>query len=687
MRARVEADDRCTGSKLSVCPSGWMTVLPLVFLASACDSTGKQVLDFVPEPDVVESTCAAVPPGGTCKDGHAYDCSEEGFCNAVECEDDGNPCTLEVIEPATQQCSRVVNEACREPIRNMIRIFRGAAAYYAMRDCSGTDKTCHVRTPKLGKPIPMVQDLSPAVGTCCAANGGPDKDGDGFCDPDHERFRSPVWRVLGFRLDGAHRYSYGFAESGSGAYGEEIFSIHAVADLDCDGKAAEWVLRGAFKADPSAAVPDYLVIAEPLEFEYLPEDGDGLRSVPAGWAAERFWEDSAWEAVEMEYNEESGWEYTWQFSAASAFSPRLEDSLFWTLDEPVRNLARVHDAAVRYYQFPKAEVGAPVCQLGDAALVEKYAKYLPEYQPLEDGPTPVEQNCCGSAGGKDMEGDNLCDHDPIQWFGGWSAIGFAILSQQAWWYWLEELAAGSIPGAGADSFGFKARARSAVDRCFFNEQEVVLLQTLSLVNGKCDVPNSGAGKRVLPDLEFFPFAEEEGSVVLPASSGWMNLMVGNAVWQGVGGHVEVMPNHDIDVVLYEPMSSLQAMANGISTYWSDHCSLPPLPGWTPAEDDCCNDYQSSELKPACQGGDKSWEHEFWTAIGFRMSFPHRYVYRVETKAMDDGGLFITLEATGHLGCQGGGLGGELRRFGVASTGQDGCAVTWIPGYAEWYLFN
>ncbi|MBM4352415.1 MAG: hypothetical protein FJ109_01245 [Deltaproteobacteria bacterium] len=569
----------------------------------------------------------------------------------------------------------------------MIRIFRGAAAYYAMWDCSGDDKKCHARPPKLGKPIPMVQDLAPSVGTCCTANGGPDKDGDGFCDPDHERFRSPVWRVLGFGLDGAHRYSYGFAESGSGAFGEEIFSIHAVADLDCDGKAGEWVLRGAFKADPSAAEPDYLVMAEPIEFEYLPEDGDGVRSVPAAWAAERFWERATWEIVGVEYRRGIPMDtYSYEFSAGGAFAPSLDDSLFSRLDEPIRNLARIHDAAVRYYQIPKAQVGAPACQLADPALVEKYAQYLPEYQALDEGPTPVEMNCCKSTFGKDMDGNSLCDQDSGQWLGGWSTIGFLLLSQQAWWYSLQELAAGSIAGAGSDAFGFKALATTRVGCSFSDKQEVTLIQTLSAANGRCDVPNSGADETALPDMEFFPMGKEVGSVVLPVRRGWMNLLVGNAGWQGVGGYKEVMPNHDPDVVLYEPMSSLQAIARGISTYWEEHCGLPPLPGWTPTEHTCCKGSLSSGLKPACLGDDKSWEHEFWTEIGFRMSFPHRYVYRVETTAMDDGGLLITIEASGSLSCHLDYLEGGFLRFGVASSGPDGCTVTWIPGYAEWGLF-
>jgi hypothetical protein len=674
--------DECPDVEVRGREQAWVAgraIAILALLSGACESSGKQASDFVPGPDVVDNTCKALPPESSCRDGRLFDCSEEGFCNAVDCEDDGNPCTLEVFDVGSGGCARVVNEACREPLHNMIRVFRGAAAYYATWDCSGTDKKCRARIPTLGKQISMVQDLCPPAGTCCAAGGGPDKDGDGFCDPDHERFRSAVWRLLGFRLDGAHRYSYGFSESGSGAWDEEIFSIHAVADLDCDGKPGEWVLRGSFKADPSAAEPDYLVIAEPLEFEYLPEKGDGVWTVPAGWAAERFWQRSQWEVLMDGSSIDSV-----QLSVAGAFEPRLEESFFSALDEPIRELARMHGAAVQYYRIPKAEVGAPACQLAAPGLVQKYAKHLPEYQPLDEGPTPVEQNCCRALGGWDSEGDNLCDRYPEEWLGGWTAVGFAVLFPHAWWYWLKEFAPGSVPGAGSDAFGFEARATTAVDCASWEVQEVRLLQTLSPVDGTCTVSNPGSPGQGLPDFEFFPMGEE-GSVVLPVGSGWMKLLVGNAGWQGVGGYKEVMPNHDWDVVLYEPLSSLDAMARGISDFWMEHCSLPALPDWTPTQDNCCMGYGDPELKQECLGDDKSWQHEFWTAIGFRMSFPHHYVYRVETEAMDGGEQLVTLKAQGRLGCTG--FGGWLWRFGVASSGPNGCSVSWIPGYAEGYLFQ
>jgi hypothetical protein len=55
--------------------------------------------------------------------------------------------------------------------------------------------------------------------------------------------------------------------------------------------------------------------------------------------------------------------------------------------------------------------------------------------------------------------------------------------------------------------------------------------------------------------------------------------------------------------------------------------------------------------------------------------------------MDGGELLITVAAKGSPGCEAEMGGGELHRFGVAATGLNGCTLTWIPGYAQWYLFN
>ncbi|MBM4353722.1 MAG: hypothetical protein FJ109_07975 [Deltaproteobacteria bacterium] len=631
-------------------------------------------------PDAVAEPCKDVPPGGYCKDGHVYDCSEEGFCNAVECEDDGNPCTLEVVD-SVGECVRVVNEACREPIHNMIRIFRGASAYYADWWCPLNDTKCFNFPPKMGQPISMVQDVSPAVGTCCVSKGGPDKDGDGFCDPSANRFRTPVWRILGFRLDGAHRYAYGFTESGDGSYGEEMFSIHAVADLDCDGKPGEWGLRGSMMEGLGEKPSPALSIATPLWFEYLPEDADGIQQIPAGWAAERFWGQSGWTLEEAD----DDWHEV--FAAEAAFVPTFEDSLYSRLTEPIENLTRIYGGARRYYRQPKAQVGAPACQLPDGNLVQKYSKYLPAYEPLGgDGWTPVEQCCCASMSGKDTDDNGMCDLDCCQFSAEpWTSLGFTILGPHAWWYRFEELPLGFDPQAGADTFAFRAEAM-ANEGCNPVASRVAMIQTLDATKKSCGLPVLLDAPSDFPWVEYFPMSDENGSIRLPLFYFWgMSHVVGNAVWNEIGmGIPESAPNHDLDVVLFEPISSLQSMANGISAYWKDNCVLPPLPAWTPAMGGCCK-YPFPDLKPSCKGDATYWQHEFWTAIGFRMVVPHHYVYRVTTAPIDGGELFVTLEAEGDLDCDN--IPGTLRRFGVASTGPNGCTVTWIPGYDTDNLFE
>ncbi len=630
--------------------------------------------------------CAACPDTGYCKAGHCYDCSEEGFCNAIECEDDGNPCTLEEIDPETGACSSIVNPACDEPMRNMLRIFRGASAYYGTWDCNPDTKTCEARKPKLGKPFAMEQGYSPEAGTCCGAKGGPDKNGDGFCDADAAPFRTPVWRVLGFHLDGVHRYSYSFVQTGTGAFGEEMFSIFARADLDCDGKVGEWVLKGSFKSDGGNwdSAVDSLPVAALKEFEYLPEDGGGAEQVAGAWAIEQFWEPSS-AGYDSGLVQAAGV----SLSMAAIVSTTAE-GLYGRLDEPIRNLARLHEGALRYYRIPKAQAGAPACQLASPALVAEYAKSLPSYEPLDSEYwNPVEATCCASLGGTavDSNHDGLCERSPDRWdLDPWASLGFDILGQHAWWYQFKELPVGFDPAAGEDTFGFRIDAMTN-EGCDPVASRVSLQQRVSPVDGKCEVPATADWYVLLPDMEYFPIADLDSSIVLPLGGIPWGQMLGNELWHGVNfSEGEGIPNHDARVVLFEPMSSLQTIANGVSSYYAQHCSLPPLPDWTPTDSDCCDYDAYDSLKAECQGQPESWSHEFWTGIGFRMVVPHHYVYRVTSTPMEADQLLITVEAKADLNCSFS-VGSTLRRFGVASSGPGGCAVEWIEGYDTENLFQ
>ena len=657
----------------------------------SCNNTADCRSAPCPEPDcssakeVVPDPCAACPEAGYCKAGHCYDCSEEGFCNAVECQDDGNPCTLEEIDPETGACASVVNPACEEPMRNMLRIFRGASAYYGTWACDPDTKTCEARKPKLGKPLAMEQGYSPEAGTCCGAEGGPDKNGDGFCDADAAPFRSPVWKVLGFHLDGVHRYSYSFVQTGTGALGEEMFTIFARADLDCDGKVGEWVLKGSFKADgliSLATAIGMLPVAEPKEFEYLPEDGSGTEAVSAAWAVEQFWEPAS-------AGHDSGQTGGPDASPTTMASvPTHAESLYGRLDEPIRHFVRLHEGALRFYRVPKAQVGAPACQVTSSVEAAKYMKHLPMYTPLHSGGWfPVEQACCASLWGKDQNEDGLCDRDPDMWeLDPWASLGFVILGQHAWWYQFKELPVGFDPAAGADTFGFRIDAMTN-EQCDPVASRVSLQQTVFPVGGKCEVPDTHDWFVLLPDMEYFPVAELDSSIVLPLGGIRWGQMLGNDLWHGVNwSEGEGIPNHDARVVLFEPMSSLQHIANGISSYYEAHCGLPALPDWTPSTSDCCDYDAYDSLKSECQGNPESWNHEFWTAIGFRMVVPHHYVYRVTSTAIEGDQFLITAEAKADLNCSFG-AGSTIRRFGVASAGAGGCAVTWIEGYDTKNLFQ
>jgi len=91
--------------------------------------------------------------------------------------------------------------------------------------------------------------------------------------------------------------------------------------------------------------------------------------------------------------------------------------------EAVDMLDKIYKGASDYYATPRVE--------------ENTASKLDCQFPADDGPTPVEQNCCsgGVGGGKDTNNDDRCDTDPDQWSTAtWSALKFQITEEHYFWY-------------------------------------------------------------------------------------------------------------------------------------------------------------------------------------------------------------------------------------------------------------
>jgi type II secretory pathway pseudopilin PulG len=72
------------------------------------------------------------------------------------------------------------------------------------------------------------------------------------CDgPDHRCFdlqswETPAWQALDFSIDRPHRFQYSYESDG------KTFTARAVGDLDCDGDAVTYELRGVIGASGTA---------------------------------------------------------------------------------------------------------------------------------------------------------------------------------------------------------------------------------------------------------------------------------------------------------------------------------------------------------------------------------------------------------------------------------------------------
>jgi len=114
-----------------------------------------------------------------------------------------------------------------EAIDELDKIYKGAAVYYT------TPKITQAGV-KLPCQFPASQGVTPIEGTCCSAQGGPDKDADDRCDGDPTAWNDTngVWSSLSFQMNDQHYFVYSF--SSQGTLGTARFTASAYADLDCD---------------------------------------------------------------------------------------------------------------------------------------------------------------------------------------------------------------------------------------------------------------------------------------------------------------------------------------------------------------------------------------------------------------------------------------------------------------------
>jgi type IV pilus assembly protein PilA len=128
-----------------------------------------------------------------------------------------------------------------EAIENLEKIRRGAEDYFCTPKVSETGEM-------LPRQFPPMQLVVPSGGSCCAAFGGPDTDGNDACDADSSRFDTPTWKALKFQIVDKHFFTYEFKSNGKTGNDAEFEAI-AYGDLDCDGVRSTFVQQGVGRVE------------------------------------------------------------------------------------------------------------------------------------------------------------------------------------------------------------------------------------------------------------------------------------------------------------------------------------------------------------------------------------------------------------------------------------------------------
>lgn len=122
-----------------------------------------------------------------------------------------------------------------EAVLNLKMLADGAAAYYYAEhyDTKGMPLPPHFP--------PSARSVPGAVRSCCAAQGGPDKDNDGRCDAmDLDAWKARGFMPYKFALSKPSNYIYEVVHNGKTGR-DAALTLHAYGDLDCDGVTSEFV--------------------------------------------------------------------------------------------------------------------------------------------------------------------------------------------------------------------------------------------------------------------------------------------------------------------------------------------------------------------------------------------------------------------------------------------------------------
>lgn len=137
-----------------------------------------------------------------------------------------------------------VNSRARTEAVDMLdKIYKGATNYYS------TPRVEYLTGARLPCQFPVPQGPTPAQ-TCCGSQGGPDRDGDGRCDPEGDAWDTPTWSALMFGMWDPHYCVYSF-ETNSKTGPDAEFTATALCDIDCNGVYSTFQRSGKGDEDSS----------------------------------------------------------------------------------------------------------------------------------------------------------------------------------------------------------------------------------------------------------------------------------------------------------------------------------------------------------------------------------------------------------------------------------------------------
>ena len=541
-----------------------------------------------------------VDPGEECDDGNQIpndgcepDCTET--CGPLEV-----PHGVEAYYDSGSCAYRFVAGA--EPLTNLQKIYKGAALYRAQArvDSDGDTVACA---------YPTNQAVTPVEGSCCQSLGGPDSDGDDFCDQTDIYWDTDTWSSLGFGICGAHKYLYEWSTSTT------PFQVKLTADDDtCSTCLHRLTLTGVEKTG------DTCVLEAPTQVSYSFCEG-GVSNSASG-------------TITLTASQQAGF-----LPPSHAIGMNLYEH------EVNKNLDRILAEAVEYYEDNCA-------------------------WPSNQYMTPVEGTCCQALGGPDNDGDNLCDLTNTYWqTSSWSAVEFMQSDPHAFVYALDRVTKGPATWLKASAYGdldcdnFQSTfarfvkpvtstppctAAVVTGRYTENEADGCACMTGCYDWGTCGDGTKDAGE----SCDDGNRVNGDGcDVDCTVSCSWVDVPPGLEVIQaGVPGDCDFAFKDGV-----EPLTHLQRMYKGATVYRGETrldtngdavvCGDPSNQAVTPVEGSCCQSLggPDNDGDDLCDLTQIYWDTQTWAALGFGLENPHAWLAKF-TSGGASGQFKLTLTA-------------------------------------------